>query len=195
MWTTRSSSSLVDGILARLRSLGATRMEASYSGGNDEGGLDDVRVFRPAGKNEYVLHRVYERNVWENGQQTGVEEVRDTYPSAGPYSPKREALAAARRKLKDLPDHLSTGYQRVIRFEPVKVLDEEVELFDAEVGDWEERDSLYGLVDDLLSIDFGSWAGDFSAHGVVLADVRIPRVWREGEMSTYRSDESAGKYF
>lgn len=194
MWTTRSGSSLKESILSRLRQVGATRMEASYSGGNDEGGLDEIRVFRPAGKNDYVLHRVRERGLWENGQQVGTERVRDSFPSAGPYPTKKAALAAIRGLKANLPDHLRAGYQPVVGFEPVKVEDELVQLFDADVGDWDDRDSLYGLVDDLLSIDFGSWAGDFSAHGIVLADLPTRRVWREGEVSTYTSDASAGEY-
>lgn len=190
---TRSAESLKQGILAKLRELGATRMEANYSGGNDEGGVDDVIVLRPTRKTDYLLHRVYTRSVWQDRQQVGVEEVTDTYPTCGPYSTKKEALAAARAKMKDLPPQFSNGFQPTIRFEPVKATEPLVRLFGVE-GDYDDEGGLHNLVNELLELDFYTWAGEFSAHGTVFATVEDRRVWREGEMSTYSSDESGGEY-
>ena len=95
--------------------------------------------------------------------------------------------------MKDLPDYL-TRFQPVVRFEPVKATGELVRVFDAEVGDWDDDDSLYRLVDDLLEGEFGTWAGEFSAHGTVFATVADGRVWREGEQSTASWHETSGEY-
>ena len=46
---------------------GATRLEASYSGGNDEGGVDAVRVFNATGE-ELALALIFEpgEDAWEH---------------------------------------------------------------------------------------------------------------------------------
>jgi len=185
--STRSASSIKADVLAKLRELGATRMEASYSGGNDEGGVDSVDVLRPAGKSDYLMYELYQRPIHEqvNGKwtQTGYEWVRNYWPSAGPFPNKKAALAWDDPKRK--PDS---------KYEPVKVEPgTDVKLVDAE-GDWNDENSLHNMVDDLLSIDFDTWAGDFSASGTVYADVAEGRVWREGSVSTYVDDPEAGEY-
>jgi hypothetical protein len=149
-------------------------MEAHYSGGNDEGGVDDVVVLRPAGR-DYLLWPLQEVMY---GPEKG-SLVRGYAPVAGPFPTKKAALEHA-RSLEG-------------RFEAVKAEGEDVRLIGAE-GSWDDENGLHRLVDDLLSHDFGTWAGDFSASGIVYADVAEGRVWREGEMSTYVSDESAGEY-
>lgn len=179
IWGTQSPASLKLGILDAVRALGATYMEASYSGGNDEGGIDDVTVFRPVTK-ENPAYLVYELHVQGYGPKKG-ELVRAYGPKTGPFKTKTEAREGAKAQ------GLKRGH-----YEVVQVTDDKVPLIDADVGDWES--GLTRLVDDLLSLDFGTWAGDFSAHGTVYADVPSRRVWRKGETSTYRSDSSAGEY-
>lgn len=194
----RSTYSTKDNILRKLRELGATRMEASYSGGNDEGGVDDIRVLRPRGKTDYFLHPVREHKIYQERSLTviGTEEKVDAYPMHGPYPNKAEARKAARKKMKELPDYLKGNWQPVVGFEPVKATDDLVRLFGVE-GDWEDEDqenSLYHLVDSLLESEFGSWAGEFSAHGTIYATVKDGRVWREGETSHMSWDASGGEY-
>lgn len=188
----RSTPSIKASILAKLRELGATRMEAHYSGGNDEGGVDSINVLRPRGKTDYYLHHVREHTVWEGGKQVGTEEKLDPYPVAGPYPTKKDAQVDGRKKMKSLPEHL-TKFQPVVRFEPVKATEDLVRLFDVE-GDWDDEDGLYRLVDDLLEGEFGSWAGEFSAHGTIYATVSDGRVWRDGEISQPSWDSSGGEY-
>ena len=174
MFGTRGASTLKSIILDHLRRLGATRMEASYDGGNDEGGVNDVRVLRPVTEENpawviYALRQNYKGEL-----------VRDYGPMAGPFYSEKDAQAA--------------GLAMEETVEIVQVESEFVPLIGADVGTWEDEDGLYRAVDELLSIDFGSWAGDFSASGMVYADLASGRVWREGEISSYASDESAGEY-
>jgi hypothetical protein len=172
MWgQTHSAATLKFAILDELRRLGATRMEAHYSGGNDEGGVDDVTVLRPVTEENPAWLVYLHRPNWRQ------EIVRDSFPSAGPFSSRQEADAAA---------------SVMEKAEVEQVTGDFVALLGAEVGDWEH--GLYAAVNDLLSLDFGTWAGDFSASGVVYADLNEGRVWREGEISSYTSDESAGEY-
>lgn len=42
--------------------------------------------------------------------------------------------------------------------------------------------------DSVLSVDFGSWAGDFSASGTLHADRKENKVWRTGSTSQYVDD-------
>jgi hypothetical protein len=183
---TRSVASLKAAILSRLRELGATRMEAHYSGGNDEGGVDSIDVFRPVGKTDYLLWELRTQTQYEDGKPVEVL-VRSSWPSAGPFPNKKAALAAAQ----EMP--ASGAFGATGKFEAVKVEGELVKLVGAE-GAWEDEDGLFRLVDDLLEHDFGTWAGDFSASGVVYATVEDGRVWREGESSYYAADETAGEY-
>lgn len=177
MWGTTNPSVLKETILSELRRLGATRMEAPYSGGNDEGGCDNVHVLRPVGKSDWMVY-----DVVQYGQG---HEPRRGMLRAGPFSTKKEAQTAARALEKST---------YVVSFEFEKAEGEFVELVGADVGDWDREGGLLQAVNDLLSIDFGSWAGDFSAYGTVYADLHEGRVWREGEMSTYQADPEAGDY-
>lgn len=179
MWGTQSPASLKLGILDAVEALGATYMEAGYSGGNDEGGINDVAVFRPVTK-ENPAFLVYELHVQNYGPKKG-ELVRSYGPTTGPFLTKAKAQAGAKAK------GLVRGY-----YEVVQVTDDKVHLVDADVGDWES--GLLALTNDLLSLDFGTWAGDFSAHGTLYADVPSGRVWRTGETSTYQPDRDAGEY-
>lgn len=179
IWGTQSPASLKLEILDAVRALGATYMEASYSGGNDEGGVDDVTVFRPVTK-ENPAFLVYELHVQGYGPKKG-ELERDYFPKTGPFRTKTEAHEGAKA------EGLKRGY-----YEIVQVTDDKVPLIGADVGNWEA--GLVRLVDDLLSLEFGTWAGDFTAHGTVYADVPSGRVWRAGEVSTYQPDADAGEY-
>lgn len=137
MWTQQSPSSLKLTIFDEMRKLGADYLEASYSGGNDEGGLDDVVLFR----------------------------------------------RAAPRLRKDVEsktvDGTLTKMQQIALPEPGYI-------------DYEHP--LHDALSELLSLDFGSWAGDFSAYGTVYADIPSNRIWRQGEVSTYSEDSSAGEW-
>lgn len=113
MRETRSVQELKDAIFAGMKELGADYAEASYSGGNDEGGVDDVALYR-------------------------------------------------------------------------HVEDERIEVATPTNFGWDSP--LFEALNDLLSIEFGTWAGDWSAHGTVFADLRQDRIWRRGEMSSYDPD-------
>lgn len=99
------------GLLVVIEKLGATRMEASYSGGNDEGGVDQIRLF--------------------NGQ-TPVEAPDDEHP-------------------------------------------------------------LWEFADNLLSTEYGTWAGEFHASGILHANVNGKRAWTEGTYETY-DDTGMGQF-
>jgi hypothetical protein len=103
--------SITKKLLAEIEKLGATRMEASYSGGNDEGGVTDIRLF--------------------NGQ-TPVEAPADEHP-------------------------------------------------------------LWEAADDLLSTEYGTWAGEFHASGILHANVNGKRAWTEGTYETY-DDTGMGQF-
>ena len=108
----QSEASLKSAIFGEMRKRGADLMEASYSGGNDEGGVDGIKLFK-------------------------------------------------------------------------LVVEKKLELaFD------EDYDGpLWSAVDDLLSIEFGTWAGEFSASGTVIAKLAERTVVRDGVMqSGYDSD-------
>lgn len=138
MWTQQSPASIKLTIFDEMRKLGVDYLEAYYSGGNDEGGIDDVHLFRRAAPRK-------RKNV-------------EARPVAGTLT-KVEKI--------ELPG-------------PVKYLDYDHPLHEA--------------LDELLSIDFGSFAGEFNAHGVIFADIPSGRVWREGEVSSYSYDESGGEW-
>jgi hypothetical protein len=118
----RSTEVIKASIFNRLRAFGGDFAEADYSGGNDEGGVEDVTV--------YVTG--------ENGERV-----------------------------------------------PLKV---------NVVGTGHYKDSLWADFNELLTLDFGTWAGDLSAHGTVYADLAQDRVWRTGQISTYEDDAEAGDY-
>jgi len=114
-------------IFEQMREFGADYAEASYSGGNDEGGIDGIRLFKTVDGERQLIS--LNENYWEN-----------------PWNA------------------------------------------------WEHP--LHEAFNELLSLDFGTWAGEFSASGHVYADAGlIPgRVWREGEESTYSSSADSGEY-
>jgi hypothetical protein len=85
-----------------MRQHGVNFLDASYSGGNDEGGVDEIEVMKD-----------------DRGEPVTIENLHWLHP-------------------------------------------------------------LKQAVDSMLSPDFGSWAGEFSAHGHLFADVSAGRVWREG---------------
>lgn len=116
-------------LLSEMRKLGAVRLEAHYSGGNDEGGVDDVALF----------------------------DAEDNKMEAPKAWIKREPRAG------DQPWEIRNGV--VNEYHPL----------------WEAADAM-------LSTEFGSWAGDWTAYGILFADTRNGRVHREGEMSSYSGD-------
>ena len=98
---------------------GQADIEASYSGGNDEGGVNDLKVFDAQG----------------NGMFLDPNRPESTFST----------------------------------------LDYDHPLFQA--------------ADDMLSVEFGSWAGEFSAYGTLYADFKQHKVGVTGEMqSGYDSD-------
>lgn len=137
MWTQQSPSLLKVTILEEMERLGATYLEAYYSGGNDEGGIDDVTLF----------------------------------------------VHAKPRQRKDVVERMRDG--KVVKF---------VKLTLPKPGYLDYDHPLHHALDELLAIDFGSFAGEFSCHGTIHADWREWRIWREGEVSTYQSDTSGGEW-
>lgn len=99
-------------LLAAMKQYGVSYLEAHYSGGNDEGGVDDLEVLKDAEGNDVEL------------------------------------------------DDLS----------------------------WEHP--LQQAADNVLSTEFGSWAGDFTAYGVLEADAKTGEVKRTGQMSSYDDDSA-----
>ena len=137
MWTQQSPDTLKATIFEEMDKLGASYLEAHYSGGNDEGGIDDVQLFVPAKP----------------------------------------------RQRKDVVMRTRDG--KGFKFVPIAL---------PEPGYLDYEHPLHDALSDLLSWDFGSFAGDFSCYGVVYVDVPTWRIWREGEISTYTSDDSAGEW-
>ena len=134
MWTQNSPFTLKQTIFVEMRKLGADYLEAEYSGGNDEGGINSVILFK----------------------------------------------RAAPRARKDV---LTT----TIKGTPTKVVQVKP------VGDVYDT-PLWEALDELLSIDFGSFAGEFNAYGTIFADVRLNEIWREGQTSHYSYDDDAGSW-
>lgn len=108
-------------LFEEMRKVKASRIEAGYSGGNDEGGVNDIRVLDAAGEPMFVN-----------------------------------------------PERTEGGYANL---------------------DWQHP--LLLAADAMLSVDFGSWAGEFEAYGTLYADVKENKVWREGSIqSGYDSDSN-----
>lgn len=97
-------------LFAAMKEHGVSYLEAHYSGGNDEGGVDEVEVLKDA-----------------SGGLVTIE---------------------------------SMGWQHPIQ----------------------------EACDRVLSGEFGTWAGDFSASGRLYADMKENKVWRSGSTSTYIDD-------
>lgn len=116
-------------LLAQLREAGAVRLEATYSGGNDEGGVDEIKLFDAKGKD------VLAPEMWI---------TRKPKPTDQPWS------------IRD--------------------------------GKVHEYHPLWEAADRMLSTEFGTWAGDFTAYGTLYADAKTGKVSRSGEMSSYDPD-------
>lgn len=110
-------------VLEQLSLLGAEFMWATYEGGNDEGGVTGIVLYRS----------VVQDNLSEPG---GIDEIQ-------------------------LPTPLT----------------------------WES--ALWRATDELLSTEFGTWAGDYSAEGCVYAIASQKRVWSDGT-EMVRSDDGRG---
>lgn len=119
-------------LLAAVREAGAVRLEAEYSGGNDEGGVNNI-VLKGA-----------------NGE---------TLPT---------------------PDDTITR--------PAKPGDNEWQVREGVVREYHP---LWEAANDMLSTEFYTWAGEFSAWGTLYADLKENRVWREGEMQSGYDSDSA----
>jgi len=121
-------------LLDEMGKLGATRLEAEYSGGNDEGGVNSLKLF-------------------------GADDAEMEAP---------EAWITREPKEGDEPYRIRDGV--VHEYHPL----------------WEAADGM-------LSTEFGSWAGEFSAMGTLYANVSENRVWREGsyEESHWRDDDNS----
>lgn len=121
-----------DALLAQVRTIGASRMEAHYSGGNDEGGVDTIKLLDAKGKELKTPEAWIER---------------EPKPDDPPYR-----------------------------------------IRDGKVNDYHP---LWQAADEMLSTEFGSWAGEFSAYGTLYADLKENRVWREGSVQSGYDDDSA----
>ena len=97
-------------LFAVMKSHGISYLEASYSGGNDEGGVDEVTVMKD-----------------DRGKTITIEGLGWDHP-------------------------------------------------------------IQEKCDRMLSTEYGSWAGEWSAYGILYADVKEGKVWRNGEMSSYSED-------
>ncbi len=124
-----STETAKTGLLEQVRTAGAVRLEAGYSGGNDEGGVNDIKLFDAEG---------------------GELPVPETWITRAP-------------KPDDQPWSIRDG--KVHEYHPL----------------WEAADAM-------LSTEFGSWAGDFTAYGTLHADVSTGKVHRSGEQSSYNED-------
>lgn len=113
---------------------GATMLEASYSGGNDEGGVDEIKLF------DNVHNPVFTPGMWITRE-----------PKEGEHAYSQDGLV-------------------------------------------HEYHPLYEAVDNVLSLEYGSWAGEFSAWGTLFADSSTREVRREGSIET-PSDEDDSGYF
>lgn len=116
-------------LFEEMRKVGASRLEAHYSGGNDEGGVDSIDVL-----------------------------VND----------KAEAIPVPEMWTARAPKEGEMAWNKD--------------------GMVHEYNPLFEAVDAMLTTEFGSWAGDFSAYGTLFADLKENRVWRSGEMSSYDED-------
>lgn len=99
-------------LFTAMREHGIDYLEARYSGGNDEGGVDEIEVMKDS-----------------RGETVTIEKL-----------------------------------------------------------NWEHP--LTEAVDGMLSTEFGSWAGDYTAYGTLFAKVSENKVWRSGQMSGYTDDEA-----
>lgn len=133
----QSPVSIKSTIFSEMEKLGADYMEAGYSGGNDEGGVDDVQLFR----------------------------------------------RAAPRKRKNVEEMKVAG--KLTRMERIAL---------PPPGYLDYEHPLHEAIDSLLSIDFGTWCGEFHAYGTVIADLRTRTVTREGSQSTESWESDGGSY-
>ena len=121
-------------LLAAISEAGGVRMEAEYSGGNDEGGVNGITVFDAEGKTL------------------------------------------------DIPDTITRSQRPG---------DSEWQVKDGLVT---ENHPIWQAADDMLSTEFYTWAGEFSAYGTLYADTREKKVWREGEYQTGQYDHDSAEY-
>lgn len=119
-------------LLDQIREAGAVRLAAGYSGGNDEGGVNDVELFDADG------NKMESPEGW-------IE--RDPRPDDPEYRVRN--------------------------------------------GKVSEYHPLWEAADQMLSTEFGSWAGEFSAYGTLFADTRDGKVWREGSVQSGYDSDSA----
>lgn len=112
-----------------MREHGATRLEAEYSGGNDEGGVGSLQLLDAAGE------KIETPEMWITRP-----------PKDGERAYSHDGLI-------------------------------------------HEYHPLYEAVDNVLSLEFGTWAGEFEAYGTLYADISTREVRREGSIqSGYDSD-------
>jgi hypothetical protein len=122
-------------LLDAVREAGAVRLEADYSGGNDEGGVNEIRIFDAKGEALPVPDSWVER---------------DPKPGDSEW-----AIRAG----------------KVSEYHP-----------------------LWAAADAMLSTEFGSWAGEFSAWGMLFADIKEDRVWRDGTYEVPMDERSEMEY-
>lgn len=108
-------------LLPLLEAQGASLLRADYSGGNDEGGVEDITLY------------------------AGLVKVDEGHPKA----------------------------EREIAYE----------------GGYQDR--IWELCDAILSTQYGSWAGDWSASGALYVDVAAKHCWKSGQIQDWMPDDVA----
>lgn len=122
-------ASTKNALFEQMRLLGAAKLEADYSGGNDEGGVGSIRLIAADGTNLDGF------DMWTTRK-----------PKKGEQAYSHDGLI-------------------------------------------HEPHPLYEAADEVLSLEFGTWAGEFEAYGTLYADASTRKVWREGSIqSGYDSD-------
>lgn len=121
-------------LLDLMREHGASKLEAEYSGGNDEGGVNGLKLLDA------------------DGEAIETPEMWITRP------PKKGERAYAADGL-------------IYEYHP-----------------------LYEAVDNVLALEFGTWAGDFNAFGTLYADATTREVRREGSISHEEYDDDNGSF-
>lgn len=112
---------------------GVSRIEAYFSGGNDEGGVTNYIIYDTEGK-----------------------AFLDQPPPEGVTGPNRDIYPFTHEEFYGHSDY------------------------------WPKEGSLASILEQPVDDEYGSWAGDFSANGACVWDLKTRKVTMRGEESTYQ---------
>lgn len=112
---------------------GVSRIDAHFSGGNDEGGVTNYTIYDTEGK-----------------------AFLDQPPPEGVMGPARDIYPFTHEEFYGHSDY------------------------------WPKEGSLAAILERPVDSEYGSWAGDFSAHGTCVWDLKTRKVTMQGEESTYQ---------